>query len=172
MYLKKRDVTSNNLKNLFPGASRVRSSETFLVRLTKKHFPSEVGGKIQSWVRSTERWNHLVTVFWQISHFILLFCCVVLLVYSCVDVLLYCCNVILLFSCFVVLVYSRDDVLLYCCVGVYCYQFWSFCTSSRNIWHNSCCNIDQFLHMSQGAFETTAAHENTKQETLTNNGIL
>jgi hypothetical protein len=41
---KKRDVTSNNLKNLFPGASRVMSSETFSARLTKKHFPSEVGG--------------------------------------------------------------------------------------------------------------------------------
>ena len=41
---KKGYVTSNNLKKLFPGALRVMSSETFLVRLMKKHFPSEVGG--------------------------------------------------------------------------------------------------------------------------------
>jgi hypothetical protein len=40
---KKRDVISNNLQELFPGASRVPSFETFLVRFTKKHFPSEVG---------------------------------------------------------------------------------------------------------------------------------
>jgi hypothetical protein len=43
-YLKKWNVTSNNLKNRFPGATRVSSFETFLVRLTKKHFLSEVGG--------------------------------------------------------------------------------------------------------------------------------
>ncbi len=73
---------------------------------------------------------------------ILLFCCDVVFVHCCVDVLLYCCNVILLFGCVVVFVYCRVDVLLYCCLGVYCHPCWSFCTSSRNIQNNSCCNVD------------------------------
>ncbi len=57
--------------------------------------------------------NNSIVVMLYCCNVILLFCCVVVLVYCCVDVLLYCCNVILLFSCVVVLVYSHvDDTIL------------------------------------------------------------
>ena len=76
---------------------------------------------------------------------VMLYCCFVVLLSLCIFVLMYCCIVVMLYCCFVVLLSSCIVVLMYCCIVVLVWiviSCWSFCTSSRNIPNNSCCNVD------------------------------